>query len=178
MTAFNCVRASCTAAASAAALRVYGQFRPPGSPARLNGNGISIDTSLPPYCRRDTTPTPDRCEPSPDYDLCSSEEPIRPLGQHNFGTRGASMTDRGLSLRRTGAAASGLSYPGPATHTSTRADAVRQPRRTARRWLVREGVAARGAEPGHGGACIIWLHARPLARPAPGRGPPVFTIPS
>ena len=86
------------------------------------------------------------------------------------------MTGRGLSLRRTGAAASELSNPGPATHTSTRADAVRQPRRTARTWLVREGVADRGAEPGHGGACIIWLHARHLA-PRVGQGPSVTTSP-
>ena len=37
---------------------------------------------------------------------------------------------------------------------STRADAVRQPRRSARTWLVRERVAGRGAGPGRGSACL------------------------
>ena len=72
MTAFNCVRASCTAAASAAALRVCGQLRPPGSPARLNGNGKSIAAPIPPGHDSDSGPVRTLAS---GCDLCSSKEP-------------------------------------------------------------------------------------------------------
>ena len=97
------------------------QFRSPGSPARQNGYGNSIDRS----------PRPNWCEPSLAAMSCAGAKNL--LGQHIFGEIGAYMTGRRLSgrrlsapsQRRTGPTDSGLTYLGPATHTLARVDAVR-----------------------------------------------------
>ena len=108
-------------------------------------HGLIAGVQPAPYCRRDTTPH--RTDVlvrtfRAYYVLCSSE------GYTIFGGFGANMT-----MPQTLCAAGQ-----PASGCFTRAPRLTTPcaYRSARTWLVREGVAGRGAGPVSGNACVLF----------------------
>ena len=69
------------------------------------------------------TRAPCWCETLPVAVSCAGAKNLP--GKHNVSRVGTYMTGRRLSQRRTGRAGSGLTYLGPATHTSARVYAMR-----------------------------------------------------